>query len=268
MRRMLAVLIVLFVLSGCAPSAGEAWFTPPKMPAYAFSDTQDMLCREWDFKCRQGMQDFCILYYQQCVAVPVKINALVLVNNNAPSSDVLIATDITMFLQNYNAVLNTKLDSEVSTKSLADYDLIARVLYDDVNFIVRPAAKDVASEVITRLKIKRPKLAISMVNMDYMTVRDFCRLVMKSDGFSSETVVETVLEPVGNGIYLGKLLMDGSALNFAVDTNAMLLRITLPDKTKQDITLDQNMQCVWNYQGKSWRVKVDIQNRKVTFTYP
>jgi len=258
--------LLLVVLSGCAKSAGEAWFTKPKIPQIQQPDMQEMMCRQFDFFCKQGQQQYCDLYAQQCVPKSLQAKALILVNDKAPSSDVILGADAAVILQRYNAVPNTKLDSEVYLPDVQNYDVVVRILDGDVNILYSDSVqfRDISLELKTDLRDKRGDVPVSLKKLNAATVRDLCEI----DGpeqVSETKTIEVALQPAGSGVFLGNLLMEGKTYKLSMNSNTRILRITLPDKTLQDIALDQNLKGKWNCQGKTWFVKIDLVNLKATF---
>lgn len=268
--------LLLIALSGCAKSAGEAWFTPPKMPQFEQPNPMEMLCSQWDFMCKQGQQQYCDMYGQQCVPQTLQAKALILINDNAPASDVILGTDAAVILQRYNAVPNTKLDSEVYIRDVLNYDVVVRILNGDINVLYSDSVqfRDLSLELQTDMLNKNNMLSISLKKLDSATVFDLCELkateyAQKNPAQPVPVTTEVALRPAGNNVYLGTFLMKGQSFPFRVDSANKLLRITLPDKTLQDIALYSTgyLMGTWNYQGMSIQVKIDIQNKKAYFTY-
>ena len=272
MRKIMIVMSVLLLvaLAGCAKSAGEAWFTPPKIPQIQQPDMQEVVCRQFDFFCKQGQQQYCDLYAQQCIPKSLQAKALILVNDKAPSSDVILGADAAVILQRYNAVPNTKLDSEVYIPDVQNYDVVVRILNGDVNILYSDSVqfRDLALELQTDLRDKRGDIPVSLKKLNAATVRDLCEIDGPEQASETKTI-EVALSPAGSNVYLGTFLMKGQSFPFRVDTANKILRITLPDKTLQDIALYSTgyLMGTWNYQGMSIQVKIDIPNKKVYFTY-
>ena len=107
---------------------------------------------------------------------------LILVNDAAPASDVVLATDIAIILNDNPYVNlqigNAKLDSEVKVYKLNQYELIVRILQGDVNiFYVDESAyaEQVASYLENWLSTNKNIIA-DPVDLEFISVRDLAEI--------------------------------------------------------------------------------------------
>lgn len=107
---------------------------------------------------------------------------VILVNDVAPASDVILATEISTILNNnpyINVQIgNTKLDSEVRVYKLNQYELIVRILHGDVNLFYADEsekAEQVASYLENWLSTNKSVIA-DPVDLEFISVRDLAEI--------------------------------------------------------------------------------------------
>ncbi len=263
MKKIILILVVLSILlSSCAPSAGEAWRGDAQHKSWK--------CNQYSKLCEAGYQHYCAMYDSYCriTAVVSKVKALILVNDVAPSRDVQTALFIKNTLENnHNTIyLDSRLDSEVNVNELKKYDLIVRVLHDDVNLFVGDRSPVDAVALARKLKLElqaNKNIVTADKVISEITVGDLCEL--RPAGVPAMTT-EIALFRSGN-YYTGSLVKEGRTYYIKFSPSTNVLEIRYPDNRVDEIAIDYENKGIWIYQGRVHNIEVDLDRKTMTFRY-